>query len=353
MTKRVRVLVVDDSALVRQAISHGLNQDPSIEVVGQAVDAFMARDLIVRLRPDVVTLDVEMPRMNGVEFLRRLMPQYPLPVIMVSSQTRAGCRVTIEALEAGAVDFVTKPSGMGIGLEQMLVELREKVKIAAAVDVSHWRKRRDVLPRIVKRKPMTLNRTGDLLVAIGASTGGTEATRKILSQLPEGFPGIVITQHMPPGFTSMYAESLDRSCPLKVREAHNGDRVAPGQVLLAPGGKHMRVVRRNGGGWEVVCREGELVSGHCPSVDVLFESVARAARAKAIGVILTGMGQDGADGLLAMARAGARTIGQDRQSCVVYGMPKVAHEKGAVQKLVPLANIPEVLVRLVAEGDHG
>ncbi|RME33396.1 MAG: chemotaxis response regulator protein-glutamate methylesterase, partial [Deltaproteobacteria bacterium] len=307
MPRRVRVLVVDDSALARQVLSRSLSLDPEIEVVGEAVDAYMARDLILKLRPDVMTLDVEMPRMNGVEFLRRLMPQYPLPVIMVSSLTRAGCQITIEALQAGAVDFVAKPGGVGANLESVLAELRDKVKLAATIDVSHWRQKPAACPMPVAIKPSVL-RAPDLVVAIGASTGGTEATRKVLSQLPEIFPAVVITQHMPPGFTGLYAESLDRCCRLQVKEAVDGDPVRPGQVLIAPGGLQMRLVRKPDG-LRVSCQPGEPVNGHCPSVDVLFESVAAVAGARAVGVILTGMGNDGARGLLAMARAGAKTIG--------------------------------------------
>ncbi|RMF47415.1 MAG: chemotaxis response regulator protein-glutamate methylesterase [Deltaproteobacteria bacterium] len=350
MSRRVRVLVVDDSALARQAICRGLALDPDIEVVGEAADAYMARDQILKSRPDVMTLDVEMPRMNGVEFLRRLMPQYPLPVVMVSSLTQAGCQITIDALQAGAVDFVAKPSGLGADLASVLEELRVKVKLAATIDVSHWAQK----SQHPGQAPVGASKAtfrSDLLVAIGASTGGTEATRKILSQLPAAFPGIVITQHMPPGFTSMYAESLDRCCQMRVREARDGDAVRAGEVLIAPGGRHMRL-RRGRAGLSVSCEPGEPVNGHCPSVDVLFDSVAQVAGPRAVGVILTGMGGDGARGLLAMARAGARTIGQDEATSVVYGMPKEAHKLGAVQKQLALPRIPSALVELVSGGGH-
>ncbi|GAB4165632.1 MAG: chemotaxis response regulator protein-glutamate methylesterase [Geothermobacteraceae bacterium] len=351
MSRRVRVLVVDDSALARQILRRGLALDPDIEVVGEAVDAYMARDQLLKLRPDVMTLDVEMPRMNGVEFLRRVMPQYPLPVVMVSSLTQAGCQITIEALQAGAVDFVAKPSGLGADLASVLEELRIKVKLAATIDVSHWaRKPLPSGPEPVR--PTGVSFRTDLVIAIGASTGGTEATRKILSQLPATFPAIVVTQHMPPGFTSMYAESLDRCCPLSVREARDGDAVRPGEVLIAPGGRHMRL-RRGAGGFCVACQPGEPVNGHCPSVDVLFDSVARVCGASAIGVLLTGMGSDGARGLLAMAQAGARTIGQDEKTCVVYGMPKEAYKIGAVQKQLALPRIPSTLVEYVSGGRNG
>lgn len=336
--KPVRVLVVDDSALVRAVLSQGLALDPGIEVVGTASDPFVARDRIVQLRPDVLTLDVEMPRMDGVEFLRRLMPQFPLPVLMVSALTERGAQITMEALEAGAVDFVTKPSAdVQRGLQEMLGELREKVKAVARADVGHWRTgAAKPAPRPVATRALAV--TTDKLIAVGASTGGTVAVKSLLSSFPVDMPGTVVVQHMPAGFTRLFAETLDASCAMTVREAREGDRVLPGLVLVAPGDHHLRVVR-SGGTYLVKLDATDKVNGHRPSVDVLFHSVARDVAANATGVILTGMGGDGAKGLLAMRQAGARTLGQDERSCIVYGMPKVAHELGAVES----QGSPEVL----------
>ena len=305
--KQIRVLIVDDSALVREILSAGLAKDPEIEVVGTAANPFIARDKIVELKPDVLTLDVEMPRMDGVEFLRRLMPQYPLPVIMVSALTPKGAQITLEALEAGAVDFVTKPSSdVARGLNAMLADLRQKVKMSAAVNLSSWknlaRKREKIAPVVVRG---ALAESTDKVIAIGASTGGTEAIRRVIRAFQANMPGIVIVQHMPPGFTKHFSDGLNDICEMEVREACSGDRIMPGRVLIAPGGKHM-TVRRSGGVYLVDCQENENVNGHCPSVDVLFYSVARYVGANAMGVILTGMGGDGADGLLAMRQAGAR-----------------------------------------------
>jgi len=345
MMKRIRVLVVDDSALVRELLTAGLAKDPELEVVGSAANPFIARDKIIELRPDVLTLDVEMPRMDGVDFLRRLMPQYPIPVIMVSALTQRGAQITLEALEAGAIDFVTKPStDVARGLNQMLADLRQKVKMAAQVDLSAWKrraaKREKPGPVLVRT---ALSESTDKVIAIGASTGGTEAIRRVISSFPANMPGIVIVQHMPPGFTKHFSDNLNEICEMDVQEAQTGDRVMPGRVLIAPGGKHM-TVRRSGGIYLVDCQEGENVNGHCPSVDVLFHSVARYVAGNAVGVILTGMGGDGAEGLLAMRQAGAKTIAQDETSCVVFGMPKVAIERGAVDKIGPLDSIPQLIV---------
>ncbi len=343
--KRIRVLVVDDSALVRELLTAGLAKDPELEVVGSAANPFIARDKIVELRPDVLTLDVEMPRMDGVDFLRRLMPQYPIPVIMVSALTQKGAQITLEALEAGAIDFVTKPStDVARGLNQMLADLRQKIKMAAKVDLSAWKNRavRRESPGPVKVRT-ALSESTDKVIAIGASTGGTEAIRRVISAFPANMPGIVIVQHMPPGFTKHFSDNLNEICEMDVQEAKSGDRVMPGRVLIAPGGKHM-TVRRSGGIYLVDCQEGENVNGHCPSVDVLFHSVARYVAGNAVGVILTGMGGDGADGLLAMRQAGARTIAQDEATCVVFGMPKVAIDRGGVEKIGPLDSIPQMIV---------
>jgi two-component system chemotaxis response regulator CheB len=347
--RKVRVLVVDDSALVRQLVQKGLAADPGIEVVGTAPDPYVARDRILELKPDVLTLDVEMPRMDGVEFLHKLMPQYPIPVVMLSSLTQRGKQITLEALEAGAVDFVAKPGGdQGRKLPEMFQELRTKVKLAAGANVSHWKEKRAAPP---PSRPRDLKEGTDKVIALGASTGGTEAIRAILPRFPVATPGIVIVQHMPPGFTQMFAERLNQLCPMEVREAKTGDRVLPGRVLIAPGGMHMRV-KRSGGIYEVECREGEKVSGHCPSVDVLMHSVAEEAGANALGVMLTGMGSDGAEGMLAMRRKGARTVAQDERTCVVFGMPKVAFEKGGAERLLPLDAIPDAVLGCL-EGKGG
>ena len=345
MMKRIRVLVVDDSALVRELLTAGLAKDPELEVVGSAANPYIARDKIVELRPDVMTLDVEMPRMDGVDFLRRLMPQYPIPVIMVSALTQKGAQITLEALEAGAIDFVTKPStDVARGLNQMLADLRQKIKMAAKVDLSTWKNRavrREKPGPVVVRA--ALSESTDKVIAIGASTGGTEAIRRVISAFPANMPGIVIVQHMPPGFTKHFSDNLNEICEMDVQEAKTGDRVMPGRVLIAPGGKHM-TVRRSGGIYLVDCQEGENVNGHCPSVDVLFHSVARYVAGNAVGVILTGMGGDGAEGLLAMRQAGARTIAQDEATCVVFGMPKVAIDRGGVEIIGPLDTIPQMIV---------
>ncbi|MDW7645422.1 MAG: chemotaxis response regulator protein-glutamate methylesterase [Desulfuromonadales bacterium] len=350
MAHKVRVLVVDDSALVRQILSSGLAMDPGIEVVGTASDPYMARDKIVELKPDVLTLDVEMPRMDGVEFLRRLMPQYPLPVVMVSSLTQKGKQITIDALEAGAVDFVAKPTtDMARGLAAMMLELRSKVKIASTANVSHWKSKRTTLP---SRKPApgsgALAESTDKVIAIGASTGGTEAIKKVITQFPSTMPGVVIVQHMPAGFTKMFSDRLNQLCAMEVKEAESGDRIMPGRILVAPGGLHMRV-RRSGGIYQVACEAGEKVSGHCPSVDVLMHSVAEQVGANAVGVMLTGMGSDGATGMLAMRQAGARNIAQDEATSVVFGMPKVAFDKGGAERLLPIDDMADEVIRLLTE----
>ncbi|MBZ0263397.1 chemotaxis response regulator protein-glutamate methylesterase [bacterium] len=346
MKPKVRVLVVDDSALVRQIISKGLQIDSEIEVVGTASDPYAARDKIVYLKPDVLTLDVEMPKMDGVEFLRKLMPQYPIPVLMVSALTQRGKQITLDALEAGAVDFVTKPgSDVARGLNEMLVELREKVKAVAKADVSHWKKRRSEKKKL-EYKRYSLAESTDKVIAIGASTGGTEALRSILERLPRSTPGIVVVQHMPPGFTELFAKRLDSLCAMEVKEAEEGDRVLTGRILIAPGGKQMSVYR-SGGLYRTHCQDGEKVNGHKPSVEVLFQSVAKYSGANSIGIMLTGMGADGADGLVEMRKAGARTLAQDEASCVVFGMPKEAWLRGGAEELVPLDLIAGKLVHII------
>ena len=339
--KKVRVLIVDDSALARSIIQAGLAKDPGIEVVGSASDPFVARDKLIELRPDVMTLDVEMPRMDGVEFLRRLMPQYPIPVVMMSSLTQKGKQVTLDALEAGAVDFVFKPTNdLARRLDDVMMELRTKVKIAAGANVSQWKEKRAPVPIAASR---SLHESTDKVIAIGASTGGTEALRQVLAAFPAGMPGIVVVQHMPPGFTKMFADRLNQLCQMEVREAVTGDRIMQGRILIAPGGVQMKVQRR-GGIYQVECAGTEKVSGHCPSVDVMMHSVAEEVGANAVGVMLTGMGHDGAEGMLAMRKKNARTVAQDEATCVVFGMPKVAFEKGGAESLKPLDQIPRTVM---------
>lgn len=328
----IRVLVVEDSMVFRELLVRILDKDPGIQVVATAKDPFEARDAIIKHHPDVMTLDVELPRMNGIEFLRKLMPQYPLPVVVISSLSDK----VFDAMNAGAVDFVAKPTVTDRRQLESFVqnELLVKIKIASTAKISNIKR------KLVEQEPPSFSASGkNLVIAIGASTGGTEATFAVLKEYGADLPGIVIVQHMPPGFTQMYAKRLDNQCRVRVKEAETGDRVLPGTALIAPGGdKHMRLVKVNGA-YQVEIKAGPKVNGHCPSVDVLFDSVAKAAGAKALGIILTGMGGDGAKGLLAMRQAGARTIGQDESTCVVYGMPAVAYEMGAVEYQEKLQDI--------------
>lgn len=344
----IRVLIVDDSEFFCRALRLKLSEDPSIEVVGYALDAYQARDAIQELRPDVLTLDVNMPRMSGVEFLLRLMPQHPLPVVMVSSETSEGHEITLRALEAGAVDFVRKPdSSNKISLESMVTELRTKVKIASKVDVSHWKERwnwRGMAP--LECSP--IEKIEKKVVVIGASTGGTDAIRKILRALPRNCPGIVIVQHMPPGFTQAFADRLNRQSDMLVRQACQNDKVRPGQVLVAPAGRQLRLRSISQGRLMVSLASEGPVSGHEPSVDVMMNSAAQTAGANAVGVLLTGMGSDGARGLVAMRQAGARTLAQDEDSCIVFGMPREAYRAGGVDKFVPLRRMAETILAELA-----
>ena len=343
----IRVLIVDDSALVRQVLTQGLSADPEIQVVGSAPDPYVARDKILELRPDVMTLDVEMPRMDGVEFLKKLMPQYPIPVVMVSSLTERGKRVTLDALNYGAVDFVTKPGLTGGDLSSVIFDLREKVKAASKANVSHWKGRKIVQGG--SRIPNPRNISGFDLIAIGASTGGTEAIRKVIAPLPENTPGIVIVQHMPEGFTKMFAERMDTLCSMHVTEAVDGDTIEAGKIIIAQGSKHMRV-KRNGSQLRIESRPGPLTCGHCPSVEVLFDSVAQTVGPKSIGIMLTGMGRDGASAMARLRQTGARTMAQDEKSCVVFGMPKEAYRMGGAERLVPLDRISHEVVKLFSTG---
>lgn len=337
--RQIRVLVVDDSLVFRELLVACLKSDPAIEVVAAVGDAFQARDAILEHRPDVMTLDVELPRMDGIEFLRKLMPQYPLPVVMISSLSDK----VFDALQAGAVDFVAKPRNSDRAqLESFLkTELPLKIKIASTARISGIKKKTLDLAEHTSVGLRGTDKDKNLLVAIGASTGGTEAIASVIKEFGTDIPGVVIVQHMPAGFTQMYAKRLDDQCRVRVKEAETGDVVLPGQVLIAPGGdRHMRVVKV-GNQYQVECKAGPKVNGHCPSVDVLFDSVAKVVGNRALGIILTGMGGDGAKGLLAMKEAGAKTIGQDESTCVVYGMPKVAYDLGAVQYQEKLGDIPK------------
>ncbi len=339
---KIKVLIVDDSLFFRETLAQGLAADPLIEVVGTAADAFVAKDKIKELRPDVLTLDVEMPKMSGIEFLQRLMPQYPMPVVVVSSISES----VFEALKAGAVDFVNKSDIYSEhNPEAQFNEIIVKIKIASTAKVGFWKHETSPVPRLLPQPEFGSGdgKENQRVIAIGASTGGTEAIAGILKQFPPNMPPTLIVQHMPPVFSRMYAERLNNSCLMAVKEAENGDEIIPGRVLVAPGDYQMRVKKTRDNHYVVECQKGERVNGHCPSVGVLFDSVAKYYGKYAVGVILTGMGSDGAEGLLRMRQSGARTIGQDEESCVVYGMPKVAREIGAVEKQASLVEIPGII----------
>jgi len=329
-----KVLIVDDSAIVRKIFSEELSRDPELLVVGTAPDPYVARDKIVRLKPDVITLDVEMPRMDGITFLRKLMHHYPLPVIVVSSLTEKGSQLALEALDIGAVEVLSKP-GTAYTVGDMSVHLAHKIKAAALVDM-----KKRMIPKAAGPAPRSapLARTTNKMVAIGASTGGTEALREVLETYPADAPGTLIVQHMPEHFTKAFAERLNGLCAAQVKEAEDGEHLVPGKVLIAPGNQHLQL-RRSGALYLAKVSTGPLVCRHRPSVEVLFNSVARYAGADAIGVMLTGMGADGADAMLNMKSAGASNIAQDETSCVVYGMPKEAVERNAVDHIEPLSSI--------------
>ena len=342
---KIRVLVVDDSAVVRKVFSEELGREGDIEVVGTAPDPYVARDKIVQLKPDVVTLDIEMPRMDGITFLRKLMRYFPLPVIIVSSLTEAGGELAMEAMEIGAVEVICKP-GEAYSVGDMSQQLAEKIRAAARVDV----RRRQATARPTAPRPaartLALAKTTNKIIAIGSSTGGTEALKEVLPLLPPSSPGVLVVQHMPPHFTTKFAERLNELCQIRVKEAEDGDSVVPGTCLLAPGNFHM-VLRRSGARYFVNVKTGPLVCHQRPAADVLFNSVAAYAGKNAVGAILTGMGRDGADGMLKMKEAGAKTIAQDEKSCVVFGMPKEAIAAGGVDEVVPLNRIAERILALL------
>ena len=342
--KKIKLLIVDDSAIVRRIFSEELSKFPDIEIVGTAPDPFVARDKIVNLKPDVITLDIEMPRMDGLTFLKKLMRYYPIPVIIVSALTPKGGEMTLEALDVGAVDVIGKPGG-SYSVENLSVQLAEKIRGASRVTMS--KKNVTDTPETLKPEPVkALSQTSNKIIAIGASTGGTEALKNVLVKMPANSPGIVVVQHMPAKFTTAFAERLNGICQIKVREAENNDSVTPGTALIAPGNFHM-ILRRSGARYYVEIKDGPMVHHQRPAVDVLFKSTAKYAGANSIGVILTGMGSDGAEGLLEMKNAGAKTVGQDEKTCVVYGMPKEAVKLGAVDREVPLDQVTSEIIRMV------
>jgi two-component system chemotaxis response regulator CheB len=357
LKKKIRVLVVDDSAVVRQALEEILNSDPRIEVMGSAADPFIAADKIRAEVPDVITLDVEMPRMDGVTFLRKIMKQHPIPVVMCSSLTGAGTETALRAMEYGAIEIITKPRlGAKKFLEESKVRIVDAVKAASVARLRKLRKRPaepiKVVPKLTAdavlakptEKAKSMARTTEKIVVVGASTGGTEALRIFLEALPLDTPGIVIVQHMPEHFTAAFSQRLDGICRVSVKEAANGDSVIRGRALIAPGNKHL-LVKRSGARYYVEVKDGPLVCRHRPSVDVLFRSAARYAGRNAVGVIMTGMGDDGAKGMLEMKKAGAFNFAQDEESCVVFGMPKEAIKLGSVDKVMPLDALPMATIR--------
>jgi len=349
-SRKARVVVVDDSALVRTLLAEIINRQADMECIGAASDPIVAREMIRNLNPDVITLDVEMPRMDGIDFLAKLMRLRPMPVVMVSTLTERGADVTMRALELGAVDFVAKPKiGISDGLRMLAQDITDKIRIAARAQV-----RRSVVPATGDATPQPVSKpVGSLgrlstekLIFIGASTGGTEATKEVLLGLPPDAPAVLITQHMPPGFTKSYAARLNSLCRIRVKEASDGERVLPGHAYIAPGGLHLSV-ERSGANYLARVRDGEPVNRHKPSVEVLFRSAAQVVGQNALGVMLTGMGADGAAAMRLMRDAGSWNVAQDEASCVVFGMPREAIAAGAAHEVLPLASIaPKLVERL-------
>jgi two-component system, chemotaxis family, protein-glutamate methylesterase/glutaminase len=338
MSKNIKVLVVDDSAVVRKVFTEELSREAGIEVIGTAPDPYVARDKIVRLAPDVITLDIEMPRMDGLTFLKKLMRYHPVPVIIVSSLTKAGGKLALEALSLGALEVVSKPSA-SYSVGDMGVQLADKIRAVARIDVKKPVSSPEPVEISSSKTPSkALVATTNKVIAIGASTGGTEALKLLLTSMPPNAPGIIIVQHMPANFTTSFAERLDSLCAMSVKEAEDGDGVFNGRALIAPGNYHM-LLKRSGARYYVQVKQGPMVHHQRPSVDVLFKSVAEYAGGNALGIILTGMGADGAEGLLMMKNAGARTIAQDEKSCVVFGMPKEAISLGAAEVVLPIEGI--------------
>ena len=347
---KTRVVVVDDSALVRSLLTEIINRQSDMECVGSASDPFAAREMIRNLNPDVITLDVEMPRMDGIDFLSKLMRLRPMPVVMVSTLTERGAEVTLKALELGAIDFVAKPKiGVADGLKQLADEITEKVRTASKARVA--KPHAPVATSTVaggavppKPAPQSIGRLStEKLIFIGASTGGTEATKEVLMNLPPDSPGVVITQHMPPGFTKSYANRLDGLCKIRVKEAVDGERVLPGHAYIAPGGFHLSV-ERSGANYIARVTDGEPVNRHKPSVELLFESAARVVGQNALGIMLTGMGADGAKAMRTMKDAGSYNVCQDEATCVVFGMPREAIAHGAANEVLPLNKIAQHVI---------
>lgn len=345
---KIRAVVVDDSALVRSLLTEIINRQPDMQCVGAAADPYAAREMIRNLNPDVITLDVEMPRMDGIDFLSKLMRLRPMPVVMVSTLTERGAEVTLRALELGAVDFVAKPKiGIADGLQQLAQEITEKIRVAAKAQVRKLPAAAAPAGPAADNRPPAPAGVGRLstekIIFIGASTGGTEATRELLTALPADAPAVVITQHMPAGFTKSYAARLNGLCRIVVKEAQDGERVLPGHAYIAPGGQHLSV-ERSGANYVARVQLGEPVNRHMPSVEVLFKSAARVVGPNAIGVMLTGMGADGAKAMREMRDAGAHCVAQDEASCVVFGMPREAIAAGAVHEVLPLPRIAPHLI---------
>jgi len=341
---KIKVLIVDDSAIVRKIFSEELSKYPDIQVIGVAPDPYVARERIVNLKPDVITLDIEMPRMDGLTFLKKLMKYYPLPTIIVSSLTLQGGKLTLEAMDIGAVDVIAKP-GTAYSVGDMSAQLADKIRAASRAKII--RKDEALQGATETEEPIcALAQTSNKVIAIGASTGGTEALKKLLMKMPPNSPGIVIVQHMPANFTTAFSARLNDLCRISVKEAEDNDSVTPGTALLAPGNFHM-ILRRSGARYYVEVKTGPMVHHQRPAVDVLFKSTAKYAGANAIGVILTGMGSDGAEGLLEMKNAGAGTIAQDENSCVVFGMPKEAIKLGAADKVVSIEKIASEIIKMV------
>lgn len=342
----IKVLIVDDSATAREILKTALSKDKNIEIIGMAPDAFVARDMIVNLRPDVICLDIEMPKMDGLTFLKKIMRYLPTAVIMVSSLTTRGAQTTLDALSYGAFDYITKNTTNLDKLDIFADEIIKKVKQASRVNPTILQMRLQNTLKKSSTQVVSLKKESNKIVLIGSSTGGTVALEDFLKRLPNDFPPIVIVQHMPASFTNGFAQRLNNLCKMEVQEAKDGDMLQKGKVLVANGSYHLKL-RRSGGRYFVNFDDGELVSGHKPSVDVLFDSASKCTGDNAIGIILTGMGKDGAKGLLAMKNAGCTTIGQDEKSCVVYGMPKVAYEIGAVNYVVSLDNMAEKVISIL------
>ncbi len=348
LTKTNKVLIVDDSAVVRQILNRELAQFPDLEIVGTAPDPYVARDKIVRLEPDVLILDVEMPKMDGITFLKKIMQHKPMPVIIFSSLTPQGSKTAIEALSAGAIDVIAKPgASYSVGDAcQILAKIIRSISYKAVA--KYQAAPQAAAASINTEQPAHMAETTNKILAIGASTGGVQALTAVLTDLPATAPGVVIVQHMPALFTKSFADRLNNECAIRVKEAQDGDRVVPGQVLIAPGGYHM-TLQRSGAIYSVAIKDGPAVCHQKPSVEVLFHSVAKYAGPNAVGAILTGMGNDGAEGLLAMKHAGAHTIAQDQDTCVVFGMPKEAIAKGAAEAILPLDKVAGALMRYVQQ----